>query len=458
MNYQKRQLSRRLALGGAGTLLGLPFLESVLPRSARADVPKVPVRLVFIFVPNGIDMATFRPMTAGRAYELSPMLAGMTDLKADFSVVTGLANEPADPGGSGDHGSGTGAFITCARLNRSPTDIKNGISADQLVAQQRDKMLALPSLELGIDGGGTAGACDQEYSCAYSRNISWRDAVTPMPKIVDPRQAFDRLFMSYDPKASATDVAKRRAYDQSVLDFVLADVGGLKPKLGSNDQKKLDQYLSGVRDLEKGLVQTGSGVSCNKGTPSPSVTPALDYPAHIAAMFDLIELAFTCDATRIVTLMFGNAVSGRTHPFLGSTGAHHNISHHKGNKSNLDQLAKIGKWEVDRLGDLMRKLKKPDPLDSTGQSVLYNSAIFWSSDVSDGDMHNHDDKPILLAGHGGGALHPGQHVMYPGGTINKPAPAGQPREKVANLLVTMAAAAGVPNPQLGDSTHVLTEV
>lgn len=457
MKYEGPRPSRRVLLGGAATLLGLPFLESLLPRSVRAQASKAPVRLVFIFVPNGIDMATFRPGAPGAFdanYVLPPMLQGLNDLKADFSVVTGLENLPSDPLGSGDHGCGTGAFLTCKHLPRDATIIENDISIDQLIADKRgDQMVPglLPSFQLGIDGGGTAGSCDQEFSCAYARNISWAGPSKPLPKIVDPNQAFNELFKGYDPQASAAEVARRQAYDKSVIDFVLADVNDLRPKLGKSDQAKLDQYLDGVRRLEMNLVGPGSRVSCNQGTPPPSAD-TLDYPAHVAAMFDVIELAFACDRTRIVTLMFGNAVSGRTHPFLsvnGSpiNGAHHNISHHKNDPNLLAQLAAIGKWEMDRLGDLMVKLKAPDPTDSANQSLLYNSAIFLSSDVSDGNSHNHDDLPIVLAGHGGGALNSGQHVMYP-------AQAGG-KEKISNLFVTLAEAAGVPNLQLGDSTGVL---
>ncbi|HKY39309.1 MAG TPA: DUF1552 domain-containing protein [Polyangiaceae bacterium] len=443
--YQGPQLSRRLVFGGAATLLGLPFLESVLPRSARAQAQGAPVRMVCIFMPNGFDMATFRPKTVGPDYALPLMFAGLEDMKPHFSIVTGLANEPADPGGSGDHGSGTGAFITCARLNRSPTDIRNGISIDQVLAQARDKGRVLPSLQLGVDGGGDSGACDQDYSCAYSRNISWADEVTPLPKIIDPSQAFNQLFKGYDPQASSAEADRRRAYDKSVIDFVLADVDGLKPKLGSSDSKKLDQYLTGVRELEKGLTGPGAMPGCTPGMPPAD---GLEYPAHVTALFKLIELAFTCDATRIVTLMFGNAASPRSHPFLNISGEHHGTSHHGGSSGNIEKLVKIGAWELTQLGEFMRMLNKPDPTDPAGQTLLYNSAIFCSSDVSDGDAHNHDDKPIVLGGHGGGKLNAGQHVAY-----DIPA-----KQKVANLLVTMAQAAGVASPKLGDSTGVLPEL
>jgi hypothetical protein len=444
-----RTLSRRLLLGGGATLFGLPFLESALPRAARAQAAVAPVRLAYIYLPNGLDMATFRPSAPGAGYTLSPMLASLADVQSEFCVVSGLENASAKPDGAGDHAAGTSGFITCAHAFKSETEIKLGISADQIAAQAIGAQTRMPSLQLGIDGGGPTGGCDSGYSCAYSRNISWADAVTPLPKIIDPRQAFDQLFQGYDPDASAAEAAKRRALDQSVIDYVLADVDSLKPKLGSSDQKKLDQYLTGVRELEKRLVGTGSGVSCTLGIP-PASKNELDYPAHVKAMFDLIALGFACDATRIVTFMLGNAASGRTHPFLNITGGHHDISHHMNDAALIAQLAKIGEWEMQQLGYFLRKLKElPDGED--GQSLLHNSTIFCSSEISDGNRHNHDDLPIVLAGSGGGALKTGEHVMF---TAAK----GAPKQKVSNLLVTMLESAGVTGAQVGDSTGPLTEL
>ena len=449
MSRSNTTLSRRLLLGGGATLLGLPFLESALPRAARAQAAAAPGRLVYIYLPNGLDMATFRPATPGADYALPPMLANLADIKADFSVVTGLNNENANPDGPGDHASGTSSFITCAHAFKSETAIMLGISADQVAAQKLGAATRMPSLQLGIDGGGATGGCDSGYSCAYTRNISWTDAVTPLPKIVDPQQAFNQLFEGYDPQASAAEAAKRRAYEKSVIDFVLADVNGLTPKLGATDQKKLDQYLTGVRELEKRLVEMGPGITCMPGAPPPS-DDDLDYPMHVLAMLDLIALAFACDATRIVTLMFGNAVSGRTHPFLDITGGHHDISHHMSDANNIAMLAKIGVWEMDQLGYFVRKLKAlPDVIE--GQNVLQNSAVFCSSDISDGNRHNHDDMPIILAGNAGGALHPGLLVLF---TADRDAP----KEKVYNLLVTMLEAAGVAGAQVGDSTGPLTQL
>jgi hypothetical protein len=209
------------------------------------------VRLIYFYVPNGLDMATFRPTSPGADYALPPMLASLAPLKSEFSVVTGLENVNARPDMVGDHASGTSGFITCVHANKSETEVSLGVSADQVAAQKLGSATILPSLQLGLEGGGTAGGCDSGYSCAYSRNVSWADAKTPLPKIINPKQAFDRLFEGYDPNASAAEAEKRRAYEKSVIDSVLGDVTSLQPKLGATDQKKLDQYLTGVRELEK---------------------------------------------------------------------------------------------------------------------------------------------------------------------------------------------------------------
>jgi Protein of unknown function (DUF1552) len=447
----KRRLpiSRRLLLGGGATLLGLPFLESLVPRAARAQALAAPVRVVYIYLPNGLDMATFRPATVGGDYALPAMFTGLDALKSDFTIVTGLENVNAKPDVAGDHASGTSGFITCAHANKSQTDIKLGISADQVAAQKFGAATRLPSLQLGIDGGAGTGDCDSGYSCAYTRNVSWTDAVTPLPKIIDPAQAFNQLFQGYDANASAAEAAKRRAYEKSVIDFVLADVDGLRPKLGATDQIKLDQYLTGVRELEKRVVDVGPSVSCSPGSPPPK-GGNVEYPAQVKTMMDLIALAFSCDATRIVTFMFGNALSGRTHPFLGITAGHHDISHHMNDAGKLAQLAQIGAWELQQLGYLLDKLKTAP--DANGQTLLYNSAVFCSSDVSDGNRHNHDDMPIVLGGHAGGKLTPGKHVSY------TPGDKSAPKQKVSNLLVTMLEASGVAGAQLGDSTGPLSEL
>jgi len=467
-------LSRRLFLGGSAVVVGLPFLESLMPKAALAQSQSAAKRVLYWWIPNGVWMDSFRPTTVGTGYTMPPVLSALEPLRSDFSVVTGLQNDPAKPDQIGDHASGTSGFITCAHALKSTTMIKLGISADQVAANGLLKngiKTKIPSLQLGIDGGSSAGGCDSGYSCAYSRNVSWADPLTPLPKLTDALQAFQTLFMGFDPTASAADIAKRRAYDKSVLDYVTGDINSLSAKLGKTDAAKLDQYLTGVRALELQVTTAASSnVACAVGAPPPAAVT--DYPTHVQLMLDLIVLAFQCDATRVVSFMQGNSTSNQTYPFLTVNGApinsgHHNISHHGGNPTNIAQLVAINTWTFQQVAYLLSKMKAiPDgPI---GSNLLTNSTIFISSDVSDGNAHNHQDMPVVLAGHGGGMLKPGQHVRYgnpvPVGAWRSAVPssgAGTPLSSgipVSNLLLTTLATVGVTGVTLGDSTGMLTEV
>lgn len=446
MTVHVNRKTRRAFLGGSAVLVGLPFLESVLPRELRAQSAAAPVRLVYLFVPNGLDMATFRPTATGMGYPTPPMLAPLEALKADFSVVTGLENPTARPDAQGDHASGTSSFLTCVHAFKSETTIQLGISADQVAAKAIGSATRLPSLQLGIDGGGGSGNCDSGYSCAYARNISWADETTPLPKMTDPRQVFDQIFAGVDPDETMADAEKRRLYDKSVLDHVKADANALMPRLGYTDRQKLEQFLEGVRQQEQRLGG-GQALTCTPGTPPAS--GRLAYDVHLKTMLDLITMALRCDATRIVTFMFGNALSNKTHPFLDITGGHHDISHHSGDAAKIAQLAKIGLWEMEQLAYFLTALKAVP--DGEGQNLLYNSAVYLSSDISDGNRHNHDDLPVILAGNAGGRLHPGQHVAFPNGR-------NVTKEKMSNLFVTVLEAAGVAGATLGDSTGPLATI
>ncbi len=464
-NQRGRSLSRRLFLGGGAVTIGLPFLESMMPRVAHAASPVAATRLLYMWIPNGVWMDSFRPDLVGPNYTMPPVLSALAPLRSDFSVVTGLDNKPAAPEQAGDHASGTSGFITCAHALKSDSKINLGVSADQLAVNGMAKngiKTRIPSMQLGIDGGGTAGGCDSGYSCAYSRNVSWADATTPLPKITDPLQAFNKIFEGYDANASAADVAKRQAYDQSVLDSVIGDIGSLNGKLGKTDQVKLDQYLTGVRALEQELTSAAPMNSCMKGTAPPA--KVADYPSHVKSMMDLMVLAYQCDATRVITFMLGNAGSNQTYPFLMAENkpiirAHHEISHHGGNSTSIAQLIAINTWTFQQVAYLLTKMKAISDGPS-GENMLTNSTVFVSSDISDGNRHNHDDMPILLAGHGGGVLKPGQHVRY-GSAISAPSWKTRPASSdipVANLLLTTLKTVGVTGVTLGDGTAPLTEV
>lgn len=436
-----KRLGRRLFLGGAGALVALPFLESAMPKIARAG-DMVAKRFLAFYVPNGIHMPAWTPAVEGPDYELSPILTPLAAVKEKMLVLSGLANKPAKPDGPGDHASGTGAFLTARHpFKTEGADIENGISLDQQAAQTIGPLTRIPSMQLGIDGGDSAGDCDSGYSCAYARNISWASKSQPLPKVVNPSVVYDQLFGGFDPEATAAEVAKRKKYRMSVLDYVTGEAKSLSAKLGTSDRAKLDEYLTGVYELGKKIEKLGTGPVCTAIDP-PGAKPPL--AEHITLMSDLMVLAMQCDATRIITFMLANAGSGRSYEFIGVSGAHHEISHHQNIAENFDKLTAIDTWEVTQLAYLLEKM---DSIDEGGATMLDNSIVFFSSEIEDGNSHSHYNMPILVAGKGGGALASGRHVAF---SDDRP---------VADLFVSILNALDIPDASFGqDSTGPIKEL
>ncbi len=443
------QLSRRTLLRGLGTALALPSLEIMLPTRAYAQSMQ-PKRFVAFYVPCGIRMNRWTPAATGANYALSSILSplgaynGQTSIQDDMLVLTGLANRLARPDGPGDHASGTGAFLTCAHpFKTNGANISNGISFDQVLANAWRAQTRFGSLELGHDGGAASGDCDSGYSCAYARNIAWASATQPLAKETNPQAVFDRLFAGVDPNQTAAAVEKRKRYRQSVLDSVKEDTATLNGRLGATDKRKLGEYLNGVRELEV-RIQSEQPSACAPGARPGAWTDIRDKADQF---LDLIAFAFQCDLTRSVTYMQQNAASGYVYRFLtvngaGITEGHHSLSHHGGDVSKNDQLEAIGRWEVEQFAKLARKLKAIREAD--GSTVLDNSALFFSSEIEDGDSHSHFNMPVLVAGKAGGALRTGQHLRFP----------DQP--SVANLFVTLAQSMGLSGTtSFGDSTGTL---
>ncbi|MBK8255995.1 MAG: DUF1552 domain-containing protein [Polyangiaceae bacterium] len=435
-----KRFGRRLFLGGAGAVVALPVLESALPKLARAE--GVAKRFLAFYVPNGIHMANWTPTTQGAGYELSPILSPLGNLKDKTLVLTGLANKPAQPDGPGDHASGTGAFLTARHpFKTEGANIQNGISLDQQAAKTIGPLTRIPSMQLGIDGGDSAGDCDSGYSCAYARNISWASESQPLPKVVNPAVVYDQLFGGFDPEATAAETAKRKKYRTSVLDYVTGEAQSLSLKLGASDRAKLDEYLTGVYELGKKIEKLGTGPVCTQIDTPPSKPPLTE---HVALMSDLMVLAMQCDATRIVTFMLANAGSGRSYDFIGVSGAHHEISHHQDIPENFDKLTQIDTWEVSQLAYLLGKM---DAIDEGGVTMLDNSLVFFSSEIEDGNSHAHRNMPILLAGTGGGKIASGRHLVF-----NDDRP-------VADLFLSILNALDLPDTSFGqDSTGPIVEL
>lgn len=430
--------SRRAILRGAGVSLALPLLPSLLPRAARAQDNTPPTRLVFWYVANGVHMPAWRPTRTGAGYDLPSSLVGLTPVQDKVSVLSGLANMSGSFNRPGDHARGTGCFITCERPEYTDNATHyNGISVDQVAAAERGGETLFPSLQLGLDGGSNSGSCDSGYGCAYVHSISWADATTPLPKVTDPRTTFDRLFSGLDGTDPA-DIERRRALRLSVLDAVSADATRLQRKMGATDRAKLDQYLTGVREVEKRVESLDDQVCSPPGRPERG----LDVPERAAAMGALMAVALQCDLTRVISYMFANGGSGRSHTWLGFSDNHHGLSHHQSDAAKQAKIAQINTWEVDVFASFLQRLEAIEEVD--GSTLLDNTLVMFGSEISDGNRHNHDDLPVLLAGGGAAGIDQGRHLQFTG------------REPIANLYLSMLDAFGAPQSSFGsDSTGPL---
>ena len=401
-------LSRRTFLRGLGVSMALPMLDAMVPRKLYAGPEDVdPTRLIVFYVPNGIRMSSWTPASTGSDYELTPILQPLAAHKDDFLVLTGLDNLSGIASVPGDHARGTGSFLTCMPVFKTEGDnIQNGISIDQHIAQNIGDQTRFSSLELGVEGGGSTGGCDSGYSCAYSRNIAWSGPSSPVAKEINPREAFDRLFGDMASTRTAEEVARRRVLRISVLDYVRDDAKRLQLKLGYRDRQKLDQYLTGVSELEKQILSLEDEQQCYPG-PGPELV--LDTVGHIRAMCDIMVLAMQCDQTRVMSFMTGNAGSSRVYSNLGHTDGHHYLSHHDDEAAKLQAIEEINIWEVQQFAYLLDQMKAVEENNGT---LLDNSAVFFSSEIEDGNAHRHRNLPVLVAGRAGGQINPGRHIEY----------------------------------------------
>ena len=441
-------ITRRTALRGLGTLVALPFLESLAPAATSvAAASKAPKRLAFLYVPNGIDMKHWTPSNDGKLGSLTGILSPLNKHRDAVNVMSGLELDKAwaNGDGGGDHARAMSAFLTGSQPRKtSGADIHVGQSADQYAATMIGKETRFASLELGIENGLNAGNCDSGYSCAYSANLSWRSPTTPNAKECDPKQVFDRLFAGDQSKEDAKARAKRDQLNQSVLDFVMQDAKALTNKLGQGDQRKLDEYLTSVREVEQ-RVERSRNDAFNNPIPTPNLQIPKDVTgdlqAHIRLMTDLMVLSFQSDLTRIITMPFANDGSNRSYKMIGVNDGHHSISHHGRNAEKLAKISKINTFHVEQLAYLMDKMDAVKEAD--GSSLLDNLMLVYGSGLSDGDRHNHDDLPILLLGKGGGSYDSGRHLKFSHGT------------PLMNLYLALFERLGCPATSFGDSTGVL---
>lgn len=426
------KINRRTFLCGAGASLALPWLESV------ADTPSLPKRFVSVFVPNGMHMPDFSLQEAGKLRSLSPTLAPLSAIKHKLSVIKGLHNWPAKPDGAGDHASGTASFLTVAHPKKTDgLGIKNGISIDQVIANHLKSTSSIPSLQLGLEGGGSIGDCDSGYSCAYPRNISWASDTQPLPKLVSPLTVFDYLFSGQDQHATAQQREERRLRQNSVLDYLKVQTAAINKEVGYQDRLKIDEYLSATRETEIKLQAVDESCGLNFATGDYE-----DVQQHSLMMNDLMVMALRCNHTPVISYMMANGGSQRNYTFLDIEGGHHDISHHQDRDENFRKLSKINHWEIQQFADLIMKL---DMVREGEGTLLDQCCIYLSSEISDGNRHNHDDLPVIYAGGLGNTLQAGSHIDATGHSI-------------AEFYIAIANSMNVPLQGFGDVQNKLEQV
>lgn len=446
---KSHSLSRRRFLRGFGTLLALPGLEAAAPFARAAGAAgggKIsPVRMAFIYAPNGKNMKQWTPGSDGAGYEMSRALAPLKDVRDQFQVISGLRHEKAraNGDGGGDHARANATFLTGMQARKTAgADIRNGISIDQVAANGVGQLTRLPSLELSCDEPRRAGNCDSGYSCSYQFNLAWKSDTTPLSPERDPKLAFERMFGNGDGTEQDAARAKREFQNKSVLDFVMEDAKALRRDLGYTDTQKLDEYLTSVRDIERRLGNADKFAKEMPEYQKPTGIPE-SYKEHIRLMYDLQALAFQTDTTRISTFLLAHDGSNRSFPDIGVPDAHHGISHHQGDPEKLEKIARIDEFYSGEFAYFLQKLKS---MPEGGGTLLDNCMIVYGGGISDPDAHSHDNLPVILAGGGGGDLKRGRHLRLSG---------GQP---MCNLYVSMMRRMGMRVDRFGDSTGSLETI
>ena len=442
MFVSKRHLSRRTFLRGAGVTVALPFLESMVPAqtplSKTAANPKT--RLGCIYIPHGATMDKWTPATEGTGFEFSEILKPLEPFRDHLNVVTGLCHPQAGPtdgedsGGALDHNRAVAVFLTGSHPKKGAQSYV-GTSLDQLIAEKLGQDTPLPSIELTIEESTLTS--DTGFSGAYRNTISWKSATVPLPMENSPQVVFERLFGD-----GSTDAQRKARRQQSIslLDSVLNEVAGLQKELPAADRTRLSQYLEEVREIERRIQKAAQQAKSGVALPEAPVGIPDDFEEHLKLMFDLQALAYQAEITRISTLLYSHETSGTVYPKSGVRDGFHNASHHSNNRKNMDQFAMLNRYHVSTLTHFFNKLKSTPDGDGT---LLDHSLILYGSTLSDGNEHNHDPLPVILAGGASGRIKGGRHVKY------------APHTPMSNLYMSLLDKFGIRQEKFGDSTGML---
>ncbi len=437
------RVNRRTMLRGLGAALALPWMESLSAVARAAGSPaRPPVRMCFWYVPNGVHLPTWFPQHEGVLIDLPETLRPLSFARDYLNCFSGLTHNTAltngDTEGCG-HGQGATSFLTGAQAYKSQDAVKAGISVDQLYAQHVGNATRVPSLELGCESPRSGNAFG--YSGTYKTHISWRTPTSPAPYEINPKAVFDRLFTSGSSQLRQTTIAERDYYRRSILDYVMDDAQRVRERVSPADQRKLDQYLTGVREVERRIQNSASSADLpDSGFNRPSGIPE-DFDEHLRLMCDLMVLAFQTDSTRAASFMVTKEATDRNYPWLGFTDGHHELSHHGGDEEKNRKLREIDQYHITILAYMIEKMMTVEEAD--GSTLLDNSLVLYGSGISDGDRHDHINLPVIVLGKGGGTFRTGQFLKC------------RTETPMSNLLLSMLIQVGVPVDRFGDSTEPL---
>ena len=436
MIVTRKSISRRTVLRGVGAAVALPLLDAMVP--ALMNAAATPVRrLGVIYHPNGVIYDQWLPTGVGKNFKLSPTLAALEPFRDKLIVVTGLASDEAEAlgDGGGDHSRASGTYLTGVHVKKTDSAVENGISMDQIAAKAFERDTQLSSLQITVDDNSLVGSCDLGYSCAYSSTLSWLTPTLPLMSENNPRVLFERMFGasdSTDPRVRAA----RLKQDQSLLDSVNDRVNQLQRKLGRADNRKVDDYLASLRDVER-RIQKAEEQSAKE---LPEVMQRAGIPdnfeQHVRLLYDLQLLAYQSDLTRVITFMYGREQTGRPYPQIGVPEPHHPVTHHQGDPVKMDKCARIQRHHIGLFAEYLEKLRNTPDGDG---SLLDHIVLLYGGGISNSDRHTHGPLPTLLVGGGSGTLTGGRHLVYPEHT------------PLTNLQLSLLNKLGVPAEKLGDS-------
>jgi hypothetical protein len=443
MFITKKHISRRAVLRGAGITLALPFLDSMAPAQTplRKSASAPATRFTGIFVPHGMAPGYWVPATEGTGFEFPLILQPLEPFRERVNILSGLWSKSAEapPGATGSDHWVAAAYLCAHQPKKTAgSDIYDGTTVDQVIAQKMGQETLLPSIQLGIeDPTGNSSNCGEGYSCAYSNSISWQSPTSPLPMEINPQVVFERLFGD---GGTTEERVARRQQDRSVLDLVTRSLARFRLDIGPSDRNRLDEYLEGVREIERRL-QIAAKASVAAPVAEVPVGVPESFDEHVKLQFDIQALAFQGDMTRVSTLMYARDLSARVYPASGTNASFHGASHHAEDPRKIADYAKLNRYHVQCLAYYLQKLQSIQDGDGT---LLDHSVVLYGTNMGDSNQHLHVDVPHIVAGGASGQLKGGRHLAYPSRTI----PTG-------NLLLSLMGLCGVHQESFGDSTGPL---